>query len=193
MAAGEVGGRRRRLLLRVVGALLTALFFWMMWRQVGAVPPGPRWDAVPLGDGRFTMRFPGRPEQGAQQVDQGEEREPLLATQFLYSEGEVVYAAGYVDYPGGFSRQGTQRLFDESQHTFLKDREGRVVHQEEVGYQQYPGREIQVAFANGLVAWYRLYLVRNRLYILSVVTTREQRSAVSPHSFLDSFELVRFY
>jgi hypothetical protein len=170
-------------LLATLGALAAAGFGGFRWREVS--PPG----------GGFRVMMPGRPVEeveeektpqgratGSRFVSRGCERGYELAR--LH-----VYGVTFLDYPPGYlTRRSPAEVF-RAQRDALTRSEGRLVSEKSVSLSGFPGTELRIEADDGGVIACRLFLVRQRLYL---VMARYPRTNPGPgvRAFFDSFAIT---
>ena len=108
----------------------------------------------------------------------------------------IAYMVGYIDYPERTIHSDSIRLlknfFNSSRDGAINNVQGKLLSETIINLSGYPGREVRVDFKNGLaLIRYRYFLVRNRLYMLQVITLTENNFNASINKFLDSFNLLK--
>jgi hypothetical protein len=72
----------------------------------------------------------------------------------------------------------------------VKNVNGKLLSEKEIGLDGYPGREIKVDFKDGLaIINARYYLVKNRMYAIQTITLTERFPNESQERFMSSFQL----
>jgi len=68
---------------------------------------------------------------------------------------------------------------------------GKLVSESKTAIQGFPGRQVKLDIQQGKsVMNIRLYLVKNRLYMLEIVTAADKDDNSSIEKFMNSFELI---
>lgn len=146
--------------------------------------------------GKFTIQFPANPiiNQEARKTEFGElETYSFIAN--LKSDDNISYEVRYYDIPQSYtdtlSVASTYDLFDAALVTDLGSSQFEVLNIFNHKISGYTGREFRLdnTTANRL-SRKRLYLVDNRIYLLTVTTEKENNFNYSIGHFFESFELI---
>lgn len=147
----------------------------------------------------YTIRFPKTPTESAQQIDS-----PIGALSLSVAMYEVgtnkdenyVYGAMFTDYPDSLVHSDFEEEFIENFLTgavngAVTNVNGTLLKSDTCSYQHYPGRAIQIDYGNGqAVIEMKVILVKNRSYILQVISPFENPDNPSAKRFFQSFALV---
>ncbi|MBN1457745.1 MAG: hypothetical protein JW912_07835 [Sedimentisphaerales bacterium] len=137
--------------------------------------------------GRFTVSFPGEPEEGVQTLTSHDGDFDL----YMYNAGskKISFAVAYVDYPDSvFKKRSVKEMLDGAVDGAVNNVGGKLIDEIEVEYEGYPGREIEVSIASEkAIIRARIYLVDKRLYQLMVIGKEDQVTESRVYDFFDSF------
>ena len=116
---------------------------------------------------------------------------PVTAYSYESEVAGIAYLISYADYPAQYNLSGVdpQKLLDASRDNMAKNVFGRITSETLISIDGYPGRSITVAADNGGAAKAKIYLVKNRLYMLIVATSSSRIYRNSVGEFLDSLKL----
>jgi len=106
--------------------------------------------------------------------------------------GAVFYAVYYSDYPDTHVQQTEpEKILDAARDGGVASSRGHLISELIISLDGYPGRDIRIALPTiRAVMRFRIYLVRQRLYQLAVVTSKDEASSQDIGQFLDSFRLL---
>jgi hypothetical protein len=150
-----------------------------------------RGEAYSPENGRFTVRFPGRPKESTQKARStlGE----LKVTTSTYATSDAnVYMVSYTDFPEGAAKaENSGTLFDGVREG-LKGKDGKLQDEKEikVGRDKFPGRDI-VVDKDGKRLKFRVVLRDSRLYQVAVIGTPSFVTSKDATAFIESFELTK--
>lgn len=137
--------------------------------------------------GRFTVSFPGEPEEGVQTLTSHDGDIDL----YMYSAGskKIGFVVAYADYPDSvFKKRSIKEILDGAVDGAVNNVGGKLLDEIELEYEGYPGREIEVSVGSKKASVRaRIYLVDKRLYQLMVVGKRDQVTESRVYDFFDSF------
>jgi hypothetical protein len=145
--------------------------------------------------GNFSARFPVTPEEQVQAAPGNEARDVYL---FIADQGSAAYMISYTDFQSeatALSPEVANQTFDMARDSLVSSMAGTITAEEETPLGEHPGRQITFTIAEEIAPGggqgvARLYMVNNRLYL---VTTFSQNKAYSPeqaNDFLASFALL---
>jgi len=143
--------------------------------------------------GRFRILMPGDPQQSNQP------QETPIGQLNLYSYAverprEAVYMATYTDFPADYiNNTDPNELLNNGRDEVVRRLNGTLLQEVRLNLNGAPGLEIKVKIPQDMVIYNRIYLVRQRLYQLIVVTTLAQERSLprSIAGFFESFQLLR--
>jgi hypothetical protein len=168
-------------------------------------PPAPRavaqppadnapagWQAFSPPGGRLTVLLPGEPKE-TRTVSQTE-RGPVETHTFALEAAPNTYGVSWFDFPGVIPRGPQIKAALEGGQKSLLEKLGRVrvVKDEEIVFDGFPGKEVVIENADKrYTLTVRLYLVRQRTYILMASSPLGQANVSEVRQFFASFRLVR--
>ncbi len=176
----------------VVGLVVLGLAVFFAVKLVS----GSGWQPFTSREGRFTVEMPS-PVQTRQQPTPT----PLgVITVYMFAaeaSRTEVYAVGYVDYPAAILAMPHERIFDEATVNGIAGmantpgfRGGRATDQRAITIDGHPGRETVIDIPAKGTAVLRVYLVRERLYMLMALGSRIGPASSNVKNFFDSFRLT---
>jgi hypothetical protein len=142
-------------------------------------------------DGRFTIRFPGKPKESEQTAKSGNAELRVVTGTYANSDGNA-FMASYTDLPAGAAgSDNSARLFDGVREG-LKGKDGKLLDEKEVkvGPDKLPGRDIQIEKDKKHMR-FRVVLRDGRLYQVAVIGTPSFVKGKDATAFIDSFELTK--
>lgn len=150
------------------------------------------WKEFSSSNGNFSILMPGTPAEERQTIDT--EVGPINVQLFqVLREGEAGYVVGYADLPKNIIQtpQDVEEFFGGTIRGIVNSLQGRLLSQRNVKLGNYPGREIKIQAAQGVMVSSRIYLVNQRFYQILVLTAQEQNLSKSIQGFLNSFRLLK--
>lgn len=155
------------------------------------------WIVVERKDIGYKLQFPRKPESGVQDVDTKAGKLKmymLMCDQSKYRDANMIYGFIYSDYPeevihSDFKDELIDTFFNGAIRGSVNNVKGTLVSVKDVPYKDYPGREIKIAFEPGIM-YMRMYLVRNRAYMLQVGCETKNDNNGAIQKFFNSFELL---
>jgi TonB family protein len=155
------------------------------------------WKEYKFDAGRFSLMFPGTPQEEKQKLKAGE-HEAVVHTHKVQEMAfySVMYASEPL--PAAQTPEAVRAVLDSLIKQSLAEFEGELLEQKEITLDGHPGRFIMQRLSDGLILRLKFYLVRQRLYQLMVITPSEQSAtddqrrfyAETASKFLDSFKLT---
>ena len=129
------------------------------------------WKEFSSKEGRFTILFPGVPEPFSNTLDTPYgrivERSFMLKT-FSY------YGVAYSDFPEKDGIRDVKAFFAGFREGNLRTTHAQLLEEKDDYRFANPGRFIKTRIQGGYVNRIRLYLIRNRLYVLSIVIPEDE-------------------
>lgn len=156
-----------------------------------AVPPLESWVEFRDDAGRFSISFPGKPDGSETPV-----KNPvglLMMHQYLSEDSAGTYQLIYADYPRRVVRRATAKgVLDGARNGLVAATPGKLIHESTVRYRQYSCRQIEYHVkdkksGNLVKCYFRLFLIRNRLYALGIYALEDDAS--SRDLFFNSFSV----
>lgn len=137
------------------------------------------WQQFSSTAGNFTVSLPGTPTKESETDDDGS-----VANNFTVVYGETVYLVTYSDLVDE-NQVNPEEIFDAVCEGYAADGD-KLVNKREIKLNGgYPGRIVELNTTDGMVGKASMYLVKNRLYQLIVISpsTEEQEK------FFESFRI----
>ena len=174
--------------------LLLFCVFSVLWCSAA-----PKWTFFRSPGGNFRIELPGAPQQSERMVNtpSGSLKMNIYSFDGTLIKGENrLYLVTYSDYPEKIISSSKRKgVID----TFLKNAidgavnniHGKLVSSVPAKINQYPGMAVRASFSGdkGFMD-IRLYLVKNRLYMLEVGSQKGQSNEQSGKRFFRSFSLI---
>ncbi len=159
----------------------------------------PDWMLFQDAGNNFKVNIPQKPTESEQTVNS--EIGDLYMKIFMLDQSEakddnLVYGVIYTDYPDSlvsseFEKEKVNGFFTGAIEGASTNIEGIVLSQEVVSYKKFPGRLVKIQFGEEKMNMYmKMFLVKNRVYILQVICTAKKDKNKSINKFFDSFALV---
>ncbi len=149
-------------------------------------PQHTGWYTYSSPEARFEILMPRRPERGGSSGPQGN------TMMVGVKQDGVSYVVRYRDYPADLiEREGAAGWLDLERDDVLAQSQGTLKTAQQLTLQGYPGQEIRSVDPDGRFRITRLFLARNRLYILTVITANEQAVPGDVQRFLESFRILQ--
>ncbi len=148
------------------------------------------WQTFESEQGRFSVLFPGEPEEGAESAPTLEG--DVEARYFVAEQGRIGYSVFFIDYPPEVASVDSDALLDEAIRTHMESVKATARRKKEITLDGYPGREFRFeTLEEGtiIITRVRYYLVENRMYVLGVLSTAPDASLPDIDKFMDSFQL----
>lgn len=147
----------------------------------------------------FTISFPRKPEESSQQIDS--EIGALNLNIAMYEVGKFkdenyVYGAMFTEYPDSlvhsdFKDEFIENFFTGAINGAVNNVNGSLLKSDTCSYKRFPGRIMQIDYGNGqAIIEMKIYLVRNKSYILQVISPFTTAGNPSSKRFFESFSLV---
>jgi tetratricopeptide (TPR) repeat protein len=149
------------------------------------------WKWYSLENDKFSVLFPSEPNRFTKTNDGVEEIHYLSDVM----NGEVSYLMRYAEFDNPEVSPYPQEALDAASTTVVKMVNGRVLSENHISYQEYPGRkltiEIDVDDGKKALVISKMYLVKNATYNLIVYTPIKHQTKPEHYKFLDSFRLEK--
>ena len=149
----------------------------------------PSWRVFTSAEGGFSILLPSSPIIKTQVLSAPKETLQLFHCRVKHESYVVEYADKN---PKGVQILGPEKIFSIYDDAIVKANRGSVVSSRHVALGKYPGREIVTKRLSGSIETQRVYLVANRLYILTAIHSPTQTETLPTDSdkFLNSFTLI---
>lgn len=140
-------------------------------------------------EGNFTVSLPAKPAQQFTQPIEG--NESVILHMFAWEISLVQYSIGYLDMAIDLEEPTfSKTLLDQLRDGEVKKENGKLLAEKEVELDGHVGREFKIEAADGLFID-RIYLVKKRVYILSVfIPAAKQSQEPATSIVLNSFKLA---
>lgn len=106
----------------------------------------------------------------------------------------MVYMINHTEYPASITSENEDLLelfFKGAIKGAVSKINGKKLSEEEIDYKGYPGREVKIDYNDGAaVIKLRLFLVKNHLYMIQVITATDNDENSEMNKFLNSFDLI---
>ncbi|HEX5034668.1 MAG TPA: hypothetical protein VFW62_09325 [bacterium] len=149
-----------------------------------------RGEAYAPKDGRFTVRFPGKPKETTQTAKSTIGELAVATATYATTDGNV-YMVSYTDFPTRAAKpENSGSLFDGVRNG-LKGKDGKLLDEKEikVGPDKLPGRDIEIEKDKKRMK-FRVALHNGRLYQVAVIGTAAFVKNKDATAFLESFEIT---
>jgi len=147
----------------------------------------------------YKILFPKKPAASTQKVNSAIGELTLNLNVYEVPQNETddnyVYLVNETAYPDSLINSGSkdllQTFFRNAIDGAAKNVNGKVISEKDITIQNYPGREVKVDYETArAIIRMRIYLVKNKMFMLQTITDTEKDSNKSITKFMDSFQLV---
>lgn len=157
------------------------------------------WFLIKNEDQGYQIEFPKEPKKSVQTVNT--EAGPvdmhinMLDLSAKENDSNLIYLSSYAQYPDTLlhseNREQLKGFFKETIEGLIGSIDGEMLNERDVKIDGYNGKEVKINFQDGMaIIRIRVYLVKNQVYMLQVVTKSENDSNESIARFMDSFDLL---
>jgi hypothetical protein len=158
------------------------------------------WYELNLSKYGCKLEFPQKPTEKKQKINSAVGK--LKMNMYLYEPTEqakdenLVYLFNYTEYPASKissdNKDMLKPFFDNAIQGAVNTVNGKLLSEKDISIGKYPGREVKVDYKEGYaVITIRLYLVKNRMYMLEAITKTTKDANASLAKFMNSFKLVQ--
>jgi hypothetical protein len=180
---GDKGVRKRVI---VVMALLLAM-------GVMGCSPAPKSQEFKSEAGKFSVMTPVALKEQTQTMDMKVGK--IVSHMFLGNFGGIGYGVGYSDYPEEAVRKSDpEKILDGARNGAVSNVNGKLVMETKITLEGNPGRELIVdaksTQGEDLTIKSRLFLVKNRLYVVMAAAKKGKVAFSELDKFLQSFKLI---
>ncbi|MEK6256075.1 MAG: hypothetical protein N2C13_02000 [Chloroflexota bacterium] len=170
-------------LILIIAALSAVALLSSCAEQVG-------WREFTSQAGGFSIMMPGDPDEQSQLT--ATEFGTTEAVTFIVDNPGAGYSAIYANYPTGLIQAyPVGVILDGISFGVVTQSEGELVRNSTITFDGYEGRELEIAAPIGeSILRVRIYLIGNRVYQISVVTSAVRQSSEDTVRFFDSFKLL---
>lgn len=169
-----------------------ALSLVVFCAALAACTPELDWRELSVPEGRFAVLLPGkaRPESRALDTAAG----ALTMTMYSFSLKQGTMGVAYTDYPAAtLAAEHGRAQLDAARDALLRNIQGGVRLEEDVGIAGFPGRQVYAegrAGAEGALLKARFVVVGSRLYQVAYVGAKDGVAMADVDMFLASFRLL---
>ena len=148
------------------------------------------WQEFRSTEGRFTALFPGSPR--SQNLSVPTAIGAVTANMVLLDSSDGAVGVMYADYPWTLIQQGNvDKMLDGARDGAVANVNGRLVEEKPISLLDAPGREYLIQIKETAFCRSRIYLVKNRLYIVQALGSKERVQSKEAEKFLNSFEFQK--
>jgi hypothetical protein len=149
------------------------------------------WTELKPGDGAIVVSMPGDPKAQVQRV--ATQAGDIEVHSFVLEKKDIAYSVTYNDFPAALLSDGnSDRMLNGARDGAVSSVKGKLLTDTGIALQEFPGREINIEAPDGKhTVVSRIYLVKSRLYQISVAVPNEDLQREDVAKFLDSFKLLR--
>jgi hypothetical protein len=153
-----------------------------------------RWQALTPSNSGFTVLMPGKPTEKSQTIDTVFGQMTLHTFTTSLAQGRGNYTVSYVELPEEMATIAPPDVLLETlSNAFSKNDRLKLLNQENLQIEQYPGRELTFEDANQNIVRHRTYLVKRHMYQMAVETPQARETDLSKDvaNFFNSFKLKK--
>ena len=153
------------------------------------------WTSIKSYEGNFKAMLPGEPDYSASKVDTEVGKIDLHSFAVEANGGRVAYFVFYSDYPEGTEDDTDPKvLLQNARDGVIGDDDSRQTREEKIDISGHPGLEFDFVQGNGAnktYGYWRLYMVKNRLYQIGIISIGEPATDFKVKAIYDSFNLLK--
>jgi len=157
----------------------------------------PEWYLLKSNELDFEILFPSQPKFSRQTalLETGKQDFNIYYCDSLAnSDDNINYFASQTEYSGSLMKlyeSNPDIYFDNKIRNSTESVHGKIIALKVKNYKNYPGREVRIDFKNGeTVILMRIYLVRNKAYVLETMSYASKDYNSSQTKFFESFKLI---
>ena len=148
--------------------------------------PEAGWKSYTSKEGRFSVRFPVEPKRETRKGGSG------AALEFLSAEVPgLAYSVNYTDLPPEAEKVPAGNVIDSMRNSLVRLTKGKLVEETYVDLKPYHGRQLRIESPDKSTTVFRLFVIKHRVYQLSVLTLPHQAAREDTARFFDSFRLAK--
>ncbi|MBD80066.1 MAG: hypothetical protein CL840_14230 [Crocinitomicaceae bacterium] len=176
------------------GKIFYPLLALAAFLTMGLVSPNG-WYLLKSVDPGFKIQFPAKPDSSIRILgtNGGELEVKIFSLNTSADENaeNLIYSLNYSDLPSKLlnaSKEEQGEYFKKLINTMVYNVHGRLMSEQIIDLNGFPGREVKIDFKEGLaVIRLRIYMVNEKLYMLQVITLAQKDFNTSIFRFLNSF------
>ncbi len=151
--------------------------------------PQSNWEVYESSEGAFSVLVMGMPDLDNTEIDIIFGSVTLYM--FIWDKTDIVYMIAYADYPEEVvSYSNPEDMLNAAKEGALENVQGEIISERNIELKGYPGKEIVIsAKVEKAIATVHLYMVKNRLYQVLVITTEDDPQEDNALKFLNSFDV----
>ncbi len=154
-------------------------------------PPG--WDLTKASDGSFQIYLPAKPTYGSEDIETAIGPVKMHTYIVELNEGNTAYGMIYSDYPGlDLDLVDPDEMLLGAQEGLLSRFPGATLNTErKIKLGNFPGRDLEFVQRSGgetIYGAWRLYMVRNRMYQVSIISVNNKIDAEMQKSLFANFQ-----
>ncbi|MBE9224472.1 hypothetical protein IQ264_03150 [Phormidium sp. LEGE 05292] len=155
----------------------------VQFKQPILVTQKASWNEFSSEPGRFAVSMPGTPQEETETNEDGSTEHS-----FSLTSDDSAFLIHYSDIPDieKLSKEQITELLDNAPNDFAKAAKAKLITATTVSLDGHPGKEFEFTSSEGINGKGRVYLVKQRLYIVVGMTTQPDNL----QRFLDSFRLI---
>lgn len=146
------------------------------------------WKEFSSKEGRFKVLLPGKPQERKQPVGNNIEQ-----VQYLIDGGDRAYLIAYQD-DANFKNADdavVKQALGAGRDAAVASLKGKLLSQKEFKFdKKYSGLEFQIDIPDSGIYRSRIFMVKERLYQITVLGPKDVATSKEADKFLDSFKLV---
>ncbi|HEY9295124.1 MAG TPA: hypothetical protein VIQ31_01890 [Phormidium sp.] len=141
------------------------------------------WNEFSSSQGGFAVLMPGSPKEDTETNQDGSTEHS-----FSLTSDNSAFLVHYSDIPDmeKLSKEEVTQLLDAAPNDFAQGANAKLITTKSVSLNGHPGKEFEFTVSEGVKGKGRVYLVKQRLYIVVGMTTQPD----NVQKFLDSFRLL---
>ncbi|WP_298420867.1 hypothetical protein [uncultured Kordia sp.] len=154
------------------------------------------WTKYKSEDLAFVATFPKEPKRTVQKVNTavGELDMHMIMHAPVEGDDNAIYSIIRSDYPEAQFKDAdddyNSGVLDGAVEGAVKNVQGKLVYDNKVKFNGYPGRSIKIKMQDGFI-YINAYLVENPMFITQVICLTDKDKNASIQRFLNSFEIIK--
>ena len=157
------------------------------------------WFLMKNSEQGYQIEFPKEPTASVQTVNTKAGPVDMHINMLDLSKKDVdsnlIYLSSFAQYPDSLvhsdRKEQLKDFFKETIEGLVGSIDGEILSKKDVKIDSYSGKEVKIDFQDGMaIIRIRVYLVENKVYMLQVITKKENDSNESISKFLNSFSLI---